>query len=358
VDRSSTAQPSGAPSPSVGTSPGTVAATSPATPVSPAALPFTVLASWPVPGRTLALISRGGSVYRLSQDFADTGFSQPATLTRLDAVTGKDLAHRQFTGVHGASALVSGVWVAADLGPDQPSRLYQLDPGDLSTVLVIEVPHTGELPADQAEGLDGQPVAAGGWIWVSFGRHFRAYSPTNGHLQVDLTEPAGLQAGALGASSDGTRLWTAAWDPANPVAPVQERDATTGAVLASGTTRATAFVAAGPVMWTALHGGMMQELARIRADGTTIPDAVPAGDDTFLPQLGFRVVNTILWVTGVYTLECADPQTGHVRQRLTVTSPGYNFPTQLPAGHMLIEQTTAGENTKLLTVTPNANCVG
>ena len=85
---------------------------------------------------------------------------------------------------------------------------------------------------------------------------------------------------------------------------------------------------------------------------------MPAGDDTFLPQLGFSYVNNILWVTGVYTLECADPTTGHVRHRLTLTDPGYNFPTRFPAGRMLIEQTTAGENTKLLTVTTEPNCLG
>ena len=148
---------------------------------------------------------------------------------------------------------------AGDFGPDQSSRLYQLDPANLSTVRVIEIPHTGELPADQAEGLDGPLVAAGGWVWVTFGRHFRAYNPTTGELQVDLTEPAGLQAGALGGSNDGTRLWTAAWDSYGTAAPVQERNATTGAVLASGRIRASRFVAAGTVMWTALPGGMMQE---------------------------------------------------------------------------------------------------
>jgi hypothetical protein len=292
----------------------------------PRDLPFGVDRTFQVPGVfTSGMVSAGGWLYLLSAaDGTPTGGS---VLSRLDRVTGVVTASRVLARVSTMAAGGGYVWASVNDGPLRPSSVLQLDPTTLASVHTVPLPHTPGFSSSIGNVESAGAMAyAGGHLWVAFSHWWRAIDPATGTV-VRTVNQDGEFADAVAASPDGRTLWTSGYRSDTRSVPVDQRDAQTGAVLASTTTVATRFVPTTTGTWVTVVTGMLAHFAFLTPAGHNLLVTDHNADSDTGPN-GQELASAagVLWITDIHAVQCADLATG----RILAGSANDGFPSYGP----------------------------
>lgn len=332
---------------------------------------------WPtraIPVRGLRnLVSLDGQLYgqRIGRTTAVFTLGLPAPVVRVDLRSGRVVAS---SALLPAGELVAGagrLWLAAAPDPTDSyaGEVYVLDPKTLKILRQIPLP-TGPPPTVDVPEATGPAMVAmsDGAIWAGTGTEAVRINPKTGATGTPVTFASPLGGLAVG----GGRLYDSYEDADTNqigVPVVEERDATTGALLASAEPDAIAppalVAAAGTAgVWASFRGGMIGTTELLapsglavapEPEGNRVPWLMQDDGSVYTQFMGTAVTRSggVGWVSSDVTLACADPATGAVRavERHSLTTSLSSFAA---IGSRLYALRGAGG--RLVEITPPAAC--
>ncbi|MCL2394046.1 MAG: hypothetical protein FWC87_05085 [Acidimicrobiaceae bacterium] len=292
----------------------------------------------------------------------------PAPVVRISPRSGRVIARSEVLPVGLLVAGDGAVWLAAAPDPtgQAAGQVYVLDPSTLKVRQQIPMPRgpAATVPYSPPSGNPSIAIADDGAVWAGTGTEVVRIDPRTGATSTPVTFPALVGSLAVG----GGRLYDT-YSNADGAGVVEERDATTGRLLASQLLDS----AAGPLLeaaagtagvWASWRGGMVGTTQLLAAAGLRVQPA-PKGSrlpwlatrnpstDVYTQTMGTSVSTSagVLWLIGDSTVSCADPGTGVVH----ATEPNpTDFPLSVAAigSHLY----ASGVSDRLLEITPPAAC--
>ena len=282
----------------------------------PDRLPFTTVATLP---RAIASLvgAPDGSLYASGQ-----GRTRHRWISRINPLTGSVSATIALpgTGLFNADVLAvfaGAVWYAGQ------------DPHDTHASTLLYRLDADTLQISEQIAMDAPPaavVAVPNGVWVGAGRSITLFDARGDPVQH---ESIGGRVTHLAVDPSGTLLYVATDTQLGQSIHVvfQERLASTGTLLGSG--RHMGYMDLdGPTSVVPIVGGVwvtnptgMMALARLyRADDLTPvggPDPDSAGSYTGVNSMSNTLAANVLWIFDLaVALTCADPETGHVIERI------------------------------------------
>jgi len=274
-------------------------------------------------GVVRALAIDDSAVYAETSQYATMPVG-PDTIVRLDRRTGKTISSGPILGYPG-QLVSTGRWLWVDDWPisypqgGHHAELVQLDARTLAVRLRISLP-------DQFVSLAASPTI----LWVGAPTRLLRLDPDTGHFVSAIALQPGDRTN-VAIDPEGRLLYVAqgnvGLDPTNPNQPYKtvvltERDATTGALLASRSDLPSVVGAAlSPIdspggVWVSFPTGMLGQVQLLRAGDLATKatfSSSSGGGEAGTNGVDGTVSGGRLWVTdGIGLLSCADPATGRL----------------------------------------------
>lgn len=282
--------------------------------VHPDRLPFTTVATLP---HAIVHLFGGpdGSLY------ATGAQGRHEWLSRIDPRTGEVTVTATLEGAlvdaDSTAVFAGSVWFAGQ-SPFDPRASTMLTRLDSATLRVIDRIPMADSPAAVAATPSG--------VWVGAGKTITLFDGQGDPLrEVDI----GGRVTHLAVDPTGTRLYIATSTPRRHTRHMifQERDAASGALVAGGAHMPdmgfggpSAIAPTIDGVWVTNVTGMMAELQLFRADDLTPVGTVEhpgVGSYTGVNSMSETVAANVLWIFDLAAaLTCADPETGHVIERI------------------------------------------
>jgi hypothetical protein len=279
---------------------------------------------------------------------------QPQVVARLGLRTGTVTRSVPLQGAWRLALAAGWLWVSGGGSSTTQAgmrSLYRLDPATLAVRGRVRLPLA---PAALAVSRAG--------LWVGAGKRLYRLDPWDGRVLARVT--LGGEAGELAADPTGHLLYVATSVPgeATPL-PITERDAATGALLATSAPLSGLAVnrlaATARGVWVSIATGLLAGVVLLQArDLRQAALFSPRGGEAGSNATGADVARGVLWVVDGMAgrIFCADPATGKLRAEVPVPQAlaggGWGFSNVVAGGAAWYLGTAAG----IAQITPGPRC--